>query len=243
MELSSCVPARAKLLMQPWLFKVVGTRIICDRESGAPKGYAFVTLQSPAQAQNAMRGMQGYRIMERPITVKIAGQGRGGPPDMGPGPGPGPRGPPMRPGMGGPPGGMAPHGGPPGYGAPPAMGGGPPYQPPHPGGYGSAPRPPYGGPPTPHSQPGMYPPPQGGYPGQPPMPGYPPPQPGAYPPCSSKTGGHRSDGWRVSWGMGSSSRPYPLSSPPAVGGVNPPLPRDEKVQKEYERFMSEMGMA
>ena len=51
--------------------QVVGTRIICDRESGAPKGYAFVTLQSPAQAQNAMRGMQGYRIMERPITVKV----------------------------------------------------------------------------------------------------------------------------------------------------------------------------
>ena len=51
---------------------MVGTRIICDRESGAPKGYAFVTLQSPAQAQNAMRGMQGYRIMERPITVKVS---------------------------------------------------------------------------------------------------------------------------------------------------------------------------
>ncbi|KAK9851334.1 hypothetical protein WJX84_006342 [Apatococcus fuscideae] len=110
--------------------QVVGTRIICDRETGAPKGYAFVTLQSPAQAQNAMRGMAGYRIMERPITVKIAGQGRGGPPELGRG-----------------------------------------------------------------------------------------------------------------YGMQQQQPPLPTDQPPMPGGVNPPLPRDEKVQKEYERFMSEMGMA
>ncbi len=40
--------------------EVVHVRIIVDRETGQPKGYAFVTMASPAQAQARWPVINGF---------------------------------------------------------------------------------------------------------------------------------------------------------------------------------------
>lgn len=85
------------------------------------------------------RGINGYKMADKTLSVRIAGQPRnqGGPPMGGGGPG-GPGGPPtMRPAYGAP----RPPRGPPGAGLPPGTPPGVPPQGPPPPGYG-APRPP-----------------------------------------------------------------------------------------------------
>ncbi|KAK9812787.1 hypothetical protein WJX72_003699 [[Myrmecia] bisecta] len=181
---------------------VLNVRIITDRDTGQSKGYAFVTMGSPGAAAAAIRGLDNYKLNDKTITVKWAGQGRNAP-GGGPGaPPPGGQYPPGVPGMHGPPGGspyppsggMAPLRPQWAGGLPPAYGGAPPPYASAPPPYGAPPpgyRPPYGAPPPgagypppgAYAPPGAYPPPAGAYPGYAPPPhGYaPPPQPGAYP--------------------------------------------------------------
>jgi RNA recognition motif-containing protein len=119
-------------------------RVALDRETGRPRGFAFVETMTDDGAKASIEKLSGRLLQGRPIIVEEAqakpmggsprpgGGGFGGPRPGGPGGGPG-----------GPPGGG--YGGPPrGPGGPPGGGGG--YGGPRPGGFGGPPRGP-GGPP------------------------------------------------------------------------------------------------
>ena len=235
------------------LFAEVGpvqqVRLITDKETGRPKGYAFVTLHSRDAAQAAIQRFDGYSWRGSTLSVAVAGDKSA------------PRRPPAG---GGTPGGVPPR---------PAA----PYAPPNPNphmaqapsyGMPRAPPPGYGHPPgaVPMYQPGMPPAPYPGalphaaapapYPGAPP-PGYGAPPPGynpgyaAPPPASyGAPAAHMPPGYPAPPpGYGA---PPPMSAPPPLPGeAPPPLPPEESaapapppannVQSEYERFMSEMG--
>jgi RNA recognition motif-containing protein len=67
---------------------VVEANIMMDRASGRSRGFAFVTMGSPEEAQKAIDAMHGAQLDGRPLTVNIArpreerppggGGGRGG---------------------------------------------------------------------------------------------------------------------------------------------------------------------
>lgn len=84
--------------------EVVYAKIATDRETGKSRGFGFIEMGTPEQAETAIRELDGYQMNGRSIAVRLAEE-RGGP--GGPGGGPrGPRGP--RPGgpgggFGGPP--------------------------------------------------------------------------------------------------------------------------------------------
>ena len=90
---------------------VDSVRIIKDRETGKPRGFAFVEMSREADCQNAVKAMDGYRHQNRNLRVSVAEPQQ---------PGGGPRGP------GGPPRGPGGFGGPrPAHaGQPPGEGGG-----------------------------------------------------------------------------------------------------------------------
>jgi cold-inducible RNA-binding protein len=65
--------------------RVTSTKIIMDRETGNPRGFAFVEMADPSEAQKAIEGMNGVQIQGRPISVNEArprapGGGNGGGP-------------------------------------------------------------------------------------------------------------------------------------------------------------------
>ncbi len=77
--------------------EVVYAKIATDRETGKSRGFGFIEMGTPEQAEAAIRELDGYQMNGRSIAVRLAEE-RGGP--GGPGGGPrGPRGP--RPGGGG----------------------------------------------------------------------------------------------------------------------------------------------
>jgi len=51
---------------------VVTVDVIKDRDSGAPKGFAFITMGSQADAQNAITMFNGKEVGGRPLTVNTA---------------------------------------------------------------------------------------------------------------------------------------------------------------------------
>jgi len=51
---------------------VVSLDVIKDRDSGAPKGFAFITMASQADAQNAISMFHGKEVGGRPLTVNTA---------------------------------------------------------------------------------------------------------------------------------------------------------------------------
>ena len=55
-------------------------QIIMDRETGRPKGFAFVEMGSREEADRAIAEVDGYRVEGRPIRISIANErpGRGG---------------------------------------------------------------------------------------------------------------------------------------------------------------------
>jgi RNA recognition motif-containing protein len=51
---------------------VVETNLMMDRMSGRPRGFAFVTMGSPEEAQKAIDAMNGQQLDGRALTVNIA---------------------------------------------------------------------------------------------------------------------------------------------------------------------------
>jgi len=51
---------------------VVETNLMMDRMSGRPRGFAFVTMGSPEEAQKAIDAMNGKQLDGRALTVNIA---------------------------------------------------------------------------------------------------------------------------------------------------------------------------
>jgi len=68
--------------------KVVEIKIVTDRETGQPRGFAFVEMSSPAEAQAAIAELNGTALDGRTLKVNEAqersgGGGRGGGRDRG----------------------------------------------------------------------------------------------------------------------------------------------------------------
>jgi len=65
---------------------VVETNLVTDRATARPRGFAFVTMSSPEEAQKAIDGMNGKELGGRALNVNVArpregssgGGGRGG---------------------------------------------------------------------------------------------------------------------------------------------------------------------
>jgi cold-inducible RNA-binding protein len=51
---------------------VVEANLVVDRVSGRPRGFAFITMGSPEEAQNAINAMNGASLDGRNLTVNIA---------------------------------------------------------------------------------------------------------------------------------------------------------------------------
>ena len=77
--------------------RVTSAKIIVDRETGNPRGFAFVEMADNNEALKAIQGMNGVPLQGRPISVNEArprtpGGGGGGGGFGGPRSGGGPRG-------------------------------------------------------------------------------------------------------------------------------------------------------
>jgi cold-inducible RNA-binding protein len=65
---------------------VVETNLVTDRATARPRGFAFITMSSPEEAQKAIDAMNGKELGGRALNVNIArpreersgGGGRGG---------------------------------------------------------------------------------------------------------------------------------------------------------------------
>ncbi|MCC6231512.1 MAG: RNA-binding protein [Verrucomicrobiales bacterium] len=51
---------------------VVEANLMVDRESGRPRGFGFVTMGTPEEAQKAIDALNGATLDGRPLTVNIA---------------------------------------------------------------------------------------------------------------------------------------------------------------------------
>jgi cold-inducible RNA-binding protein len=51
---------------------VVEANLMMDRMSGRPRGFAFVTMSTPEEAQKAITAMHGAELDGRALTVNIA---------------------------------------------------------------------------------------------------------------------------------------------------------------------------
>lgn len=70
---------------------VVETNLMMDRMSGRPRGFGFVTMSSPEEAQKAIDALNGQQLDGRALTVNIARPREDRPPGGGGGGGRGPR--------------------------------------------------------------------------------------------------------------------------------------------------------
>lgn len=52
--------------------RVTSTKIIIDRETGNPRGFAFVEMADQGEALKAIQAMNGQQIQGRPISVNEA---------------------------------------------------------------------------------------------------------------------------------------------------------------------------
>ena len=51
---------------------VLETNLMVDKMSGRPRGFAFVTMSTPEEAQKAIEAMNGASVDGRALTVNIA---------------------------------------------------------------------------------------------------------------------------------------------------------------------------
>ncbi len=51
---------------------VIEANLMLDRVTGRPRGFAFVTMSSPEEAQKAIEAMNGKQLDGRPLTVNVA---------------------------------------------------------------------------------------------------------------------------------------------------------------------------
>ena len=51
---------------------VLETNLMLDKASGRPRGFAFVTMSTPEEAQKAIEAMNGATLDGRALTVNIA---------------------------------------------------------------------------------------------------------------------------------------------------------------------------
>jgi cold-inducible RNA-binding protein len=51
---------------------VVETNLMLDRMTNRPRGFGFVTMSSPAEAQKAIEGLNGKELDGRTLTVNVA---------------------------------------------------------------------------------------------------------------------------------------------------------------------------
>jgi len=51
---------------------VLETNLMMDRVSGRPRGFGFVTMSTPEEAQSAINALNGQQIDGRALTVNIA---------------------------------------------------------------------------------------------------------------------------------------------------------------------------
>jgi len=51
---------------------VTETNLMMDRETGRPRGFGFVTMSSPEEAQKAIEALNGKDVDGRALTVNIA---------------------------------------------------------------------------------------------------------------------------------------------------------------------------
>jgi RNA recognition motif-containing protein len=51
---------------------VTEANLMVDRESGRPRGFGFVTMSTPEEAQKAITALNGASLDGRPLTVNIA---------------------------------------------------------------------------------------------------------------------------------------------------------------------------
>ena len=68
---------------------VVEANLMINRMSGRSRGFAFVTMSTPEEAQKAIQAMNGAMLDNRALTVNIARPKEERPPGSGPGGGPG----------------------------------------------------------------------------------------------------------------------------------------------------------
>ena|SRR6266700_8031942 len=121
--------------------EVRSVRVALDRDTGRPRGFAFVETATDEGAKASIEKLSGRLMQGRPIIIEEAQAKPGGPRPAGAGPPPGPGGPPRAAGAGGfgpprPPGAPSGPGGP-GPGGPPRGPGG--FGPPRPPGASSGP--------------------------------------------------------------------------------------------------------
>jgi RNA recognition motif-containing protein len=51
---------------------VVETNLMMDRTTGRPRGFGFVTMNSPEEAQKAIAALNGSQLGGRALTVNVA---------------------------------------------------------------------------------------------------------------------------------------------------------------------------
>ena len=51
---------------------VVETNLMMDRMTGRPRGFGFVTMSTPEEAESAIQALHGAEMDGRPLTVNVA---------------------------------------------------------------------------------------------------------------------------------------------------------------------------
>ena len=51
---------------------VVEAKLMTDRESGRPRGFGFVTMSTPEEANSAIGALNGHDVDGRALTVNVA---------------------------------------------------------------------------------------------------------------------------------------------------------------------------
>ena len=60
------------------LGRITDCKVITDRDTGRPKGFAFITFDDPNAAMQAVQTMSGQNVDGRSVRVEMAKDSRGG---------------------------------------------------------------------------------------------------------------------------------------------------------------------